>query len=173
VTERLIALPPAMQREALPIRSFLERGHSFDDEAIRVMGLAYEFARSELRIIGKNELKEKIATRIIELAATGERDPDKLCDFAIKGLRKRKNSPRAVRPGTNGPVAGKPTAQGRLGIKMGSQSDTAWKTAARMAALAEEADNDAEREYYIRLRNAWITFANRCEFMPISNVTEG
>jgi hypothetical protein len=70
----------------MPIRSFLERGHLFDDEAIRIMGLAYEFARSELRIIGKNELKEKIATKIIELAATGERDPDKLCDFAIKGL---------------------------------------------------------------------------------------
>jgi hypothetical protein len=82
----------------MPIRSFLERGHSFDDEAIRIMGLAYEFARSELRITGKNELKEKIATKIIELAASGERDPDKLCEFAIKGLRKRKNSPRAVRP---------------------------------------------------------------------------
>jgi hypothetical protein len=156
----------------MPIRSFLERGHSFDDGAIRIMGLAYEFARSELRS-GKNGLKQKIATKIIELAATGERDPDKLCDFAIKGLRKRKNSPRAFRPGTNGPVAANPTAQGRPGIKMGSQSDTAWKTAARMAALAEEADDDAEREYYIRLRNAWITFANSCEFMPISNVTEG
>jgi hypothetical protein len=44
--------------------------------------------------------------------------------------------------------------------------------AARLAALAEEADDDEEREYYIRMRDAWITLANRCEFMPISDVTE-
>jgi hypothetical protein len=50
---------------------------------------------------------------------------------------------------------------------MGSKSKIAWRTAARMAALAEEADNDEEREYYTRLRDAWITLANRCEFMPI------
>lgn len=49
---------------------------------------------------------------------------------------------------------------------MGSKSEIAWKTAARMA-LAEEADNDEEREYYTRMRDAWITLANRCEFMPI------
>jgi hypothetical protein len=51
------------------------------------MGLAYEFARSELRIIGENKLNGAIATKIIELARTGERDPDKLCDFAINGLQ--------------------------------------------------------------------------------------
>ena len=55
---------------------------------------------------------------------------------------------------------------------MGTKSDTARKTAARMAALANEADTDEEREYYIRMRDAWITLANRCEFMPISDVTD-
>jgi hypothetical protein len=55
--------------------------------------------------------------------------------------------------------------------RLTSKSDTAWKTAARLAALAEEADDDEEREYYIRMRDAWITLANRCEFMPI-DVTE-
>jgi hypothetical protein len=25
---------------------------------------------------------------------------------------------------------------------------------------------------YIRMRDAWITLANRCEFMPISDVTD-
>ena len=55
---------------------------------------------------------------------------------------------------------------------MTSKSDTAWKTAARLAALAEEADDDEEREYYIRMRDAWTTLENRCEFMPISDVTE-
>jgi hypothetical protein len=43
------------------------------------------------------------------------------------------------------------------------KSDTAWKTAARMAALAEETDDDYEREHFTRLRDAWITLANRCE----------
>ena len=80
----------------MPIRLFLKQSHGFDDEAIRVMGLAYEFARSELRIIGENKLNGAIATKIIELARTGERDADKLCDFAIKGLRPPKPL-RAVR----------------------------------------------------------------------------
>jgi hypothetical protein len=52
------------------------------------------------------------------------------------------------------------------------KSDTAWKTAARMAALAEEADNDEEREHFTRVRDAWITLANRCEFLDIPDVTE-
>jgi hypothetical protein len=55
---------------------------------------------------------------------------------------------------------------------MGSKSETAWKTASRMAALANEADTDEEREYYLRMRDASITLANRCEFMPISEVTD-
>jgi hypothetical protein len=29
-----------------------------------------------------------------------------------------------------------------------------------------------EREYYARLRDAWITLAKRCEFFSISDVTE-
>jgi hypothetical protein len=54
----------------------------------------------------------------------------------------------------------------------GSKSNTAWRTAARMEALANEADTDEKREYYIKMRDAWITLANRCEFMPISDVTD-
>jgi hypothetical protein len=48
---------------------------------------------------------------------------------------------------------------------MGSKSEMAWRTAARLAELAEQADDDEEREYYTRMRDAWITPANRCEFM--------
>jgi len=50
--------------------------------------------------------------------------------------------------------------------------DTAWKTAARMAALADEADNEQDREYFARVRDAYISLANRCEFLPISDVTD-
>ena len=48
------------------------------------------------------------------------------------------------------------------------KSETAWKTAARMAALAEDADD----EHFIRLRDAWITLANRCEPFDLPNVTD-
>ena len=41
-----------------------------------------------------------------------------------------------------------------------------------MAALAEEADDAEEREHYTRLRDAWITLANRCEFLGISDLAK-
>jgi hypothetical protein len=68
----------------MPIRIFLKHPHSFDDEAIRVMGLAFECARSALRDTSFDDI---IATKIIELAAIGERDCEKLCNFAMDGLR--------------------------------------------------------------------------------------
>jgi hypothetical protein len=71
---------------AMPIRLFLKDGHGFDDEAIRVMGLAYECARAGLRISTDDPMTQIIATKVIELARTGERDPEKLCDYAMKGL---------------------------------------------------------------------------------------
>jgi hypothetical protein len=62
---------------------------------------------------------------------------------------------------------------GRHGTnQMGSKSDTAWKTAARLAALAEETDDNEEREYFLRMRDAWITLANRCEPFDFPDVTE-
>ena len=42
----------------------------------------------------------------------------------------------------------------------------------RLTALAAEAENtEEEREYYTRLRDAWITVANRCEFLDFPYVT--
>jgi hypothetical protein len=56
--------------------------------------------------------------------------------------------------------------------KMRSERDTAWETAAKCAALAKEADDPQEREHYARMRDAWITLANRCEFIEFPDVTE-
>ena len=56
--------------------------------------------------------------------------------------------------------------------QMRSKSQAAWETAARCATLTEEADDPQEREYYARLRDAWITLARRCEFFSISDVTD-
>jgi hypothetical protein len=55
---------------------------------------------------------------------------------------------------------------------MRSKSQAAWETAAKCATLAEEADDPHEREYYTRLRDAWITLAKRCEFFSFSDVTD-
>jgi hypothetical protein len=56
--------------------------------------------------------------------------------------------------------------------QMRSKSQTAWDTAARCATLAQEADDPEEREYYVRMRDAWTTLAKRCEVFNISDVTE-
>jgi hypothetical protein len=55
--------------------------------------------------------------------------------------------------------------------QMRSKSQAAWETAAKCATLTEETDDPNEREYYARLRDAWITLAKRCEFSSISDVT--
>jgi hypothetical protein len=56
--------------------------------------------------------------------------------------------------------------------QMRSKSQTAWETAAKCATLAQEADDPQEREHYVRLRDAWITLAKRCEPFNIPDVTE-
>jgi hypothetical protein len=55
---------------------------------------------------------------------------------------------------------------------MRSKSQTAWETAARCAALAQETDDPEEREHYTRLNDAWTTLAKRCEDFNIPDVTE-
>jgi hypothetical protein len=71
----------------MPIGPYLD-GYRFDDETIRVMGIAFEMARAALRVADREELlNEVMANRIIELAKAGERDADVLCEGALKGLR--------------------------------------------------------------------------------------
>ena len=51
------------------------------------------------------------------------------------------------------------------------RAESAWRTAAQCAVLAQEADEKEEREYYIRMRDAWIGLANRCEFLDLPMIT--
>jgi hypothetical protein len=44
------------------------------------------------------------------------------------------------------------------------KADDAWRKAAQCARLAQEADDHTERDLYLRMRDAWITVANRYEF---------
>jgi hypothetical protein len=50
---------------------------------------------------------------------------------------------------------------------MRSKSDHAWRMAAECARLAQEADQKDERDFYIRMRDSWITVANRFAFLDI------
>ena len=68
----------------MPIRQYLGSSR-FDPETTRLMGIAFETAYEALRRQGVDEPpREAIASAIIGLAQTGERDPDRLCDAAVE-----------------------------------------------------------------------------------------
>jgi hypothetical protein len=72
----------------MPIRFHLN-GQRFDPETMRVMGLAYEMALVALqRTDGTaNPTREAVAQKIIDLAKAGERDPERLCNEALKATQ--------------------------------------------------------------------------------------
>jgi hypothetical protein len=73
----------------MPISQFL--GNSkFDPETKRIVGLAFEMTRLALGLADRGDIaNEMIAKRIIELAKAGERNPDLLCENAVKEFRER------------------------------------------------------------------------------------
>jgi hypothetical protein len=72
---------------AMPITPFLN-GLNFDAEAKRVMGVAFEMTCVALRLADRtNTTAEAAARQIIDLAKNGERNPDRLCEEALNGLR--------------------------------------------------------------------------------------
>ena len=69
------------------ITQFLDSS-KFDPETKRVMGVAFEMACAALQPGDQgNLIKERIAKRIIELAKTGELNPDLLCDTVLSEFR--------------------------------------------------------------------------------------
>ena len=77
----------------MPITPFLE-GENFDPETRRIMGVAFEAARSSLRLSDVSDrVAEIVAKKIIELAKAGERNPDVICERALAELG---NAPSAV-----------------------------------------------------------------------------
>jgi hypothetical protein len=72
---------------AMPIREFLN-GERFDPETTRILGIAFEAARIALRLADRGDAFAPIvAKRIIELAKTGEHNPDVLCERVLKEIR--------------------------------------------------------------------------------------
>ena len=73
----------------MPITPFLDDVGS-DPEARRVVGVALEMARVALGLAQRTDVAiEIIAKRIIELAKAGERNPDLLCEGALREVRER------------------------------------------------------------------------------------
>jgi hypothetical protein len=71
----------------MPITIYLD-GYKPDPETKRVMGVAFEMTRVALRLNDRDDLAVAIiAKKIIELAKAGERNPDLLCEGALKDLR--------------------------------------------------------------------------------------
>ena len=68
----------------MPIRSHLN-GQRFDSETMRLMGLAYEMTLISLRLVDRGDIANNVvAQKLIELAKSGERDPERLCEAVLQ-----------------------------------------------------------------------------------------
>ena len=71
----------------MPITPFLN-GERPDPETKRVLGVAFEMTCIALRAEDSDDsVKQAIAAKIIDLAKAGERNPDILCEQALKDIR--------------------------------------------------------------------------------------
>jgi hypothetical protein len=62
----------------------------FDPETIKIMTTAYELAREQLGLVERSDpLTELVARKVIEIAQTGIRDPDQLCERVIAAIGPR------------------------------------------------------------------------------------
>ena len=62
------------------------KGASFDAEHVKAMGKAFDNVLRKLHDKPSSVVRAVIAERIIALAKSGERDPDKLCELAMDAL---------------------------------------------------------------------------------------
>jgi hypothetical protein len=68
----------------------LRLSSTFDPETQRIMGLAFEVTRAALRLSNQDDIPpDIIAKKVIELAKGGERDPERICDYALANFRFR------------------------------------------------------------------------------------
>ena len=70
----------------MPITPFLN-GERFDPESARVLSVALEMVCIALRGDCDDDIKQAIATKLIALVKAGERNPDILCEEALKDIR--------------------------------------------------------------------------------------
>jgi hypothetical protein len=80
----------------MPIRSHLN-GQRFDPETMRVMGLAYEMTLISLRRVDRGDIANNVvAQKLIELAKSGERDPERLCEGVLEQWSRQCTHPRLL-----------------------------------------------------------------------------
>jgi hypothetical protein len=71
----------------MPVRPFLN-GEQFDQETVRILGLAFEQACIGLHIGDcADDVRQAIANKIMEIAKAGERNADVLCECALDEIR--------------------------------------------------------------------------------------
>jgi hypothetical protein len=78
----------ARERGMADILQFVRSNTSFDPETLAILGAAFDRATVNLHDTGQPAVVcEIMAGRIIAAAMTGERDPDRLCQIATRGIR--------------------------------------------------------------------------------------
>jgi len=71
----------------MPVRRFLE-GATFGPDDLKVMSAAFDAALVELGLRDRDDrLIELVARKITSFAKLGERDPERLCDRAVKSFK--------------------------------------------------------------------------------------
>jgi hypothetical protein len=76
----------------MPLTPYLSEG-VFDPPAIKAMTAAYEAACSSLGLVDKNDpITEIVARKVIEIASTGDLDPQRLCDLVLLSLSEDKRT---------------------------------------------------------------------------------
>jgi hypothetical protein len=78
----------AIRAAVMPIGAYLE-GQKFDGETTRLMGIAFEMALGTFgaTLRPDDPIRAALAHKIIAQAQAGERDPERLCDAALKAVR--------------------------------------------------------------------------------------
>jgi hypothetical protein len=116
---------------------------------------------------------EKVARHDFISSSTGK--PQSAISFHVWAARKRKTATTKIArhesligqtPGRRG-ICSIAEIIGNRRQVMRSKSDHAWRMAAQCAKLAQEADQKDERDFYVRMRDSWITVANRFAFLDV------
>jgi hypothetical protein len=68
----------------MPIYGLVRREAVFSPEEVSAITKAFEAALQRMGLVNRSDLvAETVARKIIDLARTGERDPDRLCDQVL------------------------------------------------------------------------------------------
>ena len=71
----------------MPLTPFLKEA-TFDPEAIKAMSAAFEAVCESLQLVNRSDaMTEIVARKVIEVAGTGERNPERIRDLVLLALK--------------------------------------------------------------------------------------